>query len=58
MLRSGLTTMEVGELLSLSTITVRRHISAGVAKLGVADRHAAIRAIAPVSVAASMSATA
>ncbi len=58
MLRSGLTTMEVGELLSLSPITVRRHISAGVAKLGVADRHAAIRAIAPVSVAASMSATA
>ncbi len=47
MLRSGLTTMEVGELLSLSPITVRRHISAGVAKLGVADRHAAIRAIEP-----------
>jgi DNA-binding NarL/FixJ family response regulator len=47
MLRSGLTTIEVGELLSLSPITVRRHISAGVAKLGVADRHAAIRAIEP-----------
>jgi DNA-binding NarL/FixJ family response regulator len=50
MLRSGLTTIEIGELLSLSPITVRRHISAGVAKLGVADRHAAIRAIEPGSV--------
>jgi two-component system response regulator DesR len=45
MLRSGLSTIEIGELLSLSPITVRRHISAGVAKLGVADRHEAIRAI-------------
>lgn len=45
MLGSGLTTMEVAELLSLSPITVRRHISAGVAKLGVADRDAALRAI-------------
>jgi DNA-binding NarL/FixJ family response regulator len=49
MLRSGMTTVEVGEILSLSPITVRRHISAGVAKLGVADRHAAIRAIAPIA---------
>jgi DNA-binding NarL/FixJ family response regulator len=46
-LRSGRNTIEVGELLSLSPITVRRHISASVAKLGVADRHAAIRAIEP-----------
>jgi DNA-binding NarL/FixJ family response regulator len=52
MLGSGLTTVEVGEILSLSPITVRRHISAGVAKLGVADREAAIRAIEPVVTAA------
>jgi DNA-binding NarL/FixJ family response regulator len=51
MLRSGMTTGEIGEILSLSPITVRRHISAGVAKLGVADRRAAIRAIAPVAAA-------
>jgi DNA-binding NarL/FixJ family response regulator len=49
MLRSGLKTAEIGELLSLSPITVRRHISAGVAKLGVADRDAAVRAIAPAA---------
>jgi DNA-binding NarL/FixJ family response regulator len=48
MLRSGLSTIEVAEMLSLSPITVRRHISAGVAKLGVADRNAAIRAIEPL----------
>jgi len=48
MLRSGLTTAEVGDILSLSPVTVRRHVSAGVAKLGVADRQAAIRAIEPV----------
>jgi DNA-binding NarL/FixJ family response regulator len=47
MLSSGMTTVKVGEVLSLSPITVRRHISAGVAKLGVADRDAAIRAIEP-----------
>jgi DNA-binding NarL/FixJ family response regulator len=47
MLRSGLKTAEIGEALSLSPITVRRHISAGVAKLGVDDRDAAVRAIAP-----------
>jgi DNA-binding NarL/FixJ family response regulator len=51
MLRSGLTTAEIGDILSLSPITVRRHISAGVAKLGVADRNAAIRAIEPVAAA-------
>jgi DNA-binding NarL/FixJ family response regulator len=47
MLRAGLTTVQIGQRLDLSPITVRRHISAGVAKLGVADRHAAIRAIEP-----------
>jgi len=51
MLGSGLTTLEVGEILSLSPVTVRRHISAGVAKLGVADREAAIRAIEPAAAA-------
>jgi DNA-binding NarL/FixJ family response regulator len=49
MLGSGLTTVEVADMLSLSPITVRRHISAGVAKLGVADRDAAIRAIEPIA---------
>jgi DNA-binding NarL/FixJ family response regulator len=47
MLRQGLRTAEIGDILSLSPVTVRRHISAGVAKLGVADRDAAIRAIEP-----------
>jgi DNA-binding NarL/FixJ family response regulator len=46
MLRSGLSTHEIGDLLSLSPITVRRHISAGVAKLGADSRDEAIRAIA------------
>jgi two-component system nitrate/nitrite response regulator NarL len=45
LLRSGLRTAEIGRSLSLSPITVRRHISAGVAKLGVADRQEAIGAI-------------
>jgi DNA-binding NarL/FixJ family response regulator len=49
MLRSGLRTAEIGDILSLSPVTVRRHISAGVSKLGVADRHAAIQAIAPTA---------
>jgi DNA-binding NarL/FixJ family response regulator len=51
MLGSGLTTVEVADLLSLSPVTVRRHISAGVAKLGVADRDAAIKAIEPIAAA-------
>jgi DNA-binding NarL/FixJ family response regulator len=46
MLRSGMRTAEIGDVLSLSPITVRRHISAGMAKLGVTDRDAAIQAIA------------
>lgn len=45
MLRSGMRTGEISDVLSLSPITVRRHISAGMAKLGVADRTAAIAAI-------------
>ncbi len=46
LLRSDLSTIEIGERLSLSPITVRRHISAGVAKLGATSRDEAIRAIA------------
>ena len=51
LLSAGKTTLEIGELLSLSPITVRRHVSTGVAKLGVADRDAAMRAIEPLSAA-------
>lgn len=46
MLRSGLSTVQIGERLSLSPITVRRHISASVAKLGASSREDALRAIA------------
>ncbi len=46
MLRSGLSTVEIGERLSLSPVTVRRHISAGAAKLGAEGRDEALRAIA------------
>ena len=46
LLSSGLSTHEIGDLLSLSPVTVRRHISAGVAKLGADSRDEAIRAIA------------
>jgi DNA-binding NarL/FixJ family response regulator len=49
MLRSGMTTAEVSDVLSLSPVTVRRHISAGVAKLGVSDRDAAISVIEPAA---------
>jgi len=46
MLRTGLSTIEIGERLSLSPVTVRRHISAGAAKLGADGRAGALRAIA------------
>jgi DNA-binding NarL/FixJ family response regulator len=52
MLSSGMSTTEVGKLLSLSPITVRRHVSASVAKLGVADREAAFQAILPLAASA------
>lgn len=45
LLRGGLSTMEIGERLSLSPITVRRHISTCVTKLGADDRDDALRAI-------------
>jgi len=44
MLRSGLRTAEIGRSLELSPVTVRRHISAAVGKLGVANREEAMRA--------------
>jgi DNA-binding NarL/FixJ family response regulator len=46
LLRTGMSTVQIGRHLSLSPITVRRHISAGVAKLGAADRGEALEAIA------------
>ncbi len=46
MLRSGLSTIEIAERLALSPVTVRRHISAGAAKLGADGRDEALRAIA------------
>jgi DNA-binding NarL/FixJ family response regulator len=46
MLRSGLSTVEIGERLSLSPVTVRRHISAATAKLGADGREQALQAIA------------
>jgi DNA-binding NarL/FixJ family response regulator len=52
MLSSGMSTTDVGKLLSLSPITVRRHVSASVAKLGVADREEAFQAILPLAASA------
>lgn len=49
MLRGGMSTLQIGNALALSPITVRRHISAGVAKLGASDRRAAIRAMSPLA---------
>lgn len=48
LLHSGLSTVEVGKALSLSPITVRRHVSTAVAKLGVADRQAAFQTLEPL----------
>ena len=41
-LREGLTTAEIGERLSVSAVTVRRHISEALRKLRVPDRQAAL----------------
>ena len=49
LLHSGRSTIEISEALSLSPITVRRHISTGVAKLGVANRHAAVQTLTDVA---------
>jgi DNA-binding CsgD family transcriptional regulator len=40
LLSTGKTTLEVADMLSLSPVTVRRHISSSVAKLGVANGRA------------------
>jgi DNA-binding NarL/FixJ family response regulator len=45
MLGAGLRTAEIAKALTVSPVTVRRHISAAVAKLGVADRREALRAL-------------
>ncbi len=45
LLRGGLSTLEIGQRLSLSPVTVRRHISACVTKLGADGREDALRAI-------------
>jgi DNA-binding NarL/FixJ family response regulator len=45
LLHCDYSTIEISEELSLSPVTVRRHISTGVAKLGVADRHAAVQTL-------------
>jgi DNA-binding NarL/FixJ family response regulator len=45
LLADGSTTREAAEALGISDITVRRHLSTGTAKLGVADRGEAIAAL-------------
>lgn len=45
MLGAGLSTAEIGKVLVVSPVTVRRHISAAMSKLGVADRREALRAL-------------
>jgi DNA-binding NarL/FixJ family response regulator len=43
LLDRGLQTSEIGEQLSISTVTVRRHVSEILRKLGAPDRQAALR---------------
>jgi DNA-binding NarL/FixJ family response regulator len=43
MMRGGLTTADAAQRLFVSPVTVRRHVSTVVRKLGVADRDAALR---------------
>jgi DNA-binding NarL/FixJ family response regulator len=43
LLRDGVGTGDMAELLGLSQVTVRRHVSSLLRKLGVADREAAVR---------------
>jgi DNA-binding NarL/FixJ family response regulator len=44
LMAEGLPTREIGERLGIGAVTVRRHVSAVVEKLGVADRAAAVQA--------------
>ena len=46
LLEEGLSTAEIAEHLSISAVTVRRHVQAILAKLRVPDRDAAVRLIA------------
>ena len=43
LLERGLETAEIGERLSISAVTVRRHVSEILRKLGAPDREAALR---------------
>jgi DNA-binding NarL/FixJ family response regulator len=43
LLGEGLATREVAQRLGIGDVTVRRHVTAVVRKLGVADRDAALR---------------
>ena len=43
LMRDGLTTREAAARMFVSPVTIRRHLSAITSKLGVADRHAAVR---------------
>ena len=45
LLRSGLSTGEIAGRLGLSPVTVRRHVSSMLKKLGAPDRQAAVRAL-------------
>jgi DNA-binding NarL/FixJ family response regulator len=50
LMHDGLSTRDVARELSLSPVTVRRHVSSAVAKLGVADREAALALIRDLNV--------
>jgi DNA-binding NarL/FixJ family response regulator len=45
LLRNGFTTREIADRLGLSPVTVRRHVSSVLKKLGARDRQAAVRAL-------------
>jgi DNA-binding NarL/FixJ family response regulator len=47
LLQRRLTTREIAERLGISAVTVRRHVSTTVRRLGVPDRHAALQMTGP-----------